>query len=51
MYKRQALTYITSEKREWLGGRYVNMIWNMPELMSNEEEIVENDKLFFRLKC
>ncbi|GBF62887.1 short chain dehydrogenase [Trichophyton mentagrophytes] len=46
-----ALTYITSEDREWLGGRYVNLIWNMPELMSNEEEIVEKEKLFFRLKC
>ncbi|KAL5333386.1 hypothetical protein BJX70DRAFT_406232 [Aspergillus crustosus] len=43
------LVYLTSEKRQWLGGRYVNVTWDMPELMRKEEEIVSGDKLKVRL--
>lgn len=43
------LVYLTSEKRQWLGGRYVNVTWDMPELMAKEEEIVKGDKLKIRL--
>ncbi|EEQ35585.1 hypothetical protein McanMca71_003007 [Microsporum canis] len=45
-----ALTYLTSEERLWLGGRYVSLVWDMEELISNEEDIVEKEKLFFRLE-
>ncbi|KAF3480013.1 potassium channel [Arthroderma uncinatum] len=44
-----ALTFLTSEHRPWLGGRYVSLIWDMQELVMNEEEIVEKEKLFFRM--
>ncbi|KAK2861490.1 hypothetical protein FQN49_004141 [Arthroderma sp. PD_2] len=45
-----ALTFLTSESRPWLGGRYVSLIWDMQELVMNEEEIVEKEKLFFRMQ-
>jgi len=44
-----SLVYLTSEKREWLQGRYINVTWNMPELMAKKDEIVEGDKLKVRL--
>ncbi|ROW08466.1 hypothetical protein VMCG_03210 [Cytospora schulzeri] len=28
--------YLTSEKRQWLNGRYVNCTWDMPELLAQE---------------
>ncbi|KAL8989474.1 MAG: hypothetical protein Q9169_008353 [Polycauliona sp. 2 TL-2023] len=39
------IVYLVSQKRAWLGGRYVNCTWDMPELMRMEEEIVKEDKL------
>jgi hypothetical protein len=39
------LVFLTSEKREWLGGRYINVTWDMPELVAKKDEIVEGDKL------
>ncbi|BCR91311.1 SDR family NAD(P)-dependent oxidoreductase [Aspergillus chevalieri] len=39
------LVFLTSQKRTWLGGRYINCTWDMPELMAKEEEIVKEDKL------
>ncbi|KAI2602393.1 NAD(P)-binding protein [Hypoxylon sp. NC1633] len=44
-----SLVYLTSQKRDWLGGRYVNVTWDLPELMAKEEEIVKGDKLKVRL--
>lgn len=44
-----SLVYLTSKRREWLGGRYVNVTWDMPELMEKESEIVAGDKLKVRL--
>ncbi|TVY23556.1 Short chain dehydrogenase, partial [Lachnellula hyalina] len=43
------IVFLTKEKREWLGGRYVNCTWDMPELMAQEDEIVKGDKLKVRL--
>ncbi|KAL2209148.1 NAD(P)-binding protein [Sarocladium strictum] len=43
------LVYLTSERREWLGGRYVNVTWDMPQLMAKEKELVEGDKLKVRM--
>lgn len=40
-----SIVYLTSEKREWLGGRYVNVTWDLPELERKREEIVKSDKL------
>ncbi|KAF8846944.1 NAD(P)-binding protein [Acephala macrosclerotiorum] len=39
------LTFLTREKRDWLAGRYINVTWDMLELMAKEAEIVKGDKL------
>ncbi|KAI1491639.1 hypothetical protein F5X96DRAFT_630332 [Biscogniauxia mediterranea] len=44
-----SLVYLTSKRREWLQGRYVNVTWDLPELMSKEDEIVKGDKLKVKL--
>ena len=43
------IVYLVREKRDWLAGRYINCTWDMPELMSKEEEIVKGDKLKVKL--
>ncbi|KXX79161.1 Oxidoreductase UcpA [Madurella mycetomatis] len=40
-----SVVFLVSKKREWLGGRYINCTWDLPELMSKEAEIVQGDKL------
>ncbi|KAI0000590.1 hypothetical protein F4779DRAFT_604635 [Xylariaceae sp. FL0662B] len=44
-----SLVYLTSKKRDWLAGRYINLTWDLPELMQKEDEIVKGDKLKVRL--
>lgn len=44
-----SLVFLTSERRTWLAGRYINVTWDLPELMSKEDEIVQGDKLKVRL--
>jgi hypothetical protein len=39
------IAFLTSEKRAWIGGRYINVTWDMPQLMEKEQEIVKGDKL------
>ncbi|KAE9373309.1 putative short-chain type dehydrogenase [Stipitochalara longipes BDJ] len=43
------IVYLVREKRDWLAGRYINCTWDMPELMSQKDEIVKGDKLKIRL--
>ena len=43
------ITYLTKENQPWLGGRYINCTWDMPELVAQKEEIVEKDKLKVKL--
>ena len=43
------VVFLTSGEKRWLGGRYVNVTWDMPELMAKEKEIVQGDKLKVRL--
>ncbi|GKT81201.1 hypothetical protein ColTof4_13624 [Colletotrichum tofieldiae] len=45
----QSLVYLTSEPRPWLGGRYVNCTWDLPELMAQKDAIVKGDKLKVKL--
>ncbi len=40
-----SITYLVSQRRDWLGGRYVNCTWDLPELMAKEDELVKEDKL------
>ncbi|KAK5127773.1 hypothetical protein LTR85_004889 [Meristemomyces frigidus] len=46
-----SLVYLTSEKRDWLSGRYINCTWDMPELTSSpkKDEIIKEDKLKVKL--
>lgn len=44
-----SLVYLTSERRDWLAGRYINVTWDLPELMEKKEDIVKGDKLKVRL--
>ncbi|KAK7906582.1 NAD-P-binding protein [Apiospora marii] len=45
----ETVAWLTSERREWLAGRYVSATWDMEELVRREGEIVEGDKLKVRL--
>ncbi|KAI0533615.1 putative short-chain type dehydrogenase [Xylaria digitata] len=44
-----SVVYLTKERREWLGGRYINVTWDLPELMELKDEIVKGDKLKMEL--
>ncbi|KAI1467545.1 NAD(P)-binding protein [Daldinia caldariorum] len=44
-----SLVYLTSERRDWLAGRYINVTWDLPELVEKKDEIVKGDKLKVRL--
>ncbi|KAF1991527.1 short chain dehydrogenase reductase [Aulographum hederae CBS 113979] len=39
------IVFLTKERRTWLQGRYISVAWDMPELMSREEEVVKGNKL------
>jgi len=43
------ITWLSAERREWLAGRYVSCVWDMEELMSKKDEIIEDDKLKMRM--
>ena len=43
------MVFLTSEKREWLGGRYLAATWDMEELLAKKDEIVQGDKLKVKL--
>ena len=46
-----SVVYMTKERHEWLSGRYVNVTWDMPELLSDVKQkmIVDGDMLKVRL--
>lgn len=44
-----SMCFLSQERREWLAGRYINCTWDIPEFLSKEQEIVENDKLKERM--
>ncbi|KAH8797921.1 putative 2-(R)-hydroxypropyl-CoM dehydrogenase [Xylogone sp. PMI_703] len=39
------LVFLMNERREWIGGRYINVTWDMPQLMARKDYIVQGDKL------
>ncbi|KAI1407100.1 oxidoreductase-like protein [Hypoxylon sp. FL1857] len=43
------VTWLSSERREWLAGRYISCTWDMEELVERKSEIMEGDKLKIRL--
>ncbi|KAI0204888.1 NAD(P)-binding protein [Astrocystis sublimbata] len=45
-----SVVYLTKERRGWLGGRYVNVTWDLPELVGMKDDIVKENKLTIQLK-
>ena len=43
------IAWLAAERREWLGGRYVSCTWDMEELMTKKDEIIERDMLKMRM--
>ncbi|KAI1453568.1 oxidoreductase-like protein, partial [Annulohypoxylon moriforme] len=43
------VAWLSSERREWLAGRYISSTWDMGELSERKAEIVDGDKLKVRL--
>lgn len=43
------LVWLSSQRREWLAGRFVGAAWDMEELEKKQEEIVQRNALKFRL--
>lgn len=41
--------WLSSEKRPWLSGRYIDSRWDLDELERRRPQIEENDQLKFRL--
>jgi NAD(P)-dependent dehydrogenase (short-subunit alcohol dehydrogenase family) len=39
------ITWLGAERKEWLAGRYISCPWDMEELVSKKDEIVQGDKL------
>ncbi|KAK7542101.1 NAD-P-binding protein [Phyllosticta citribraziliensis] len=45
-----SMVWLTSERREWLRGRYVSCTWDMEELLTRQKEVVEKDLLKVRMQ-
>ncbi|KAK1993005.1 short-chain dehydrogenase [Colletotrichum falcatum] len=43
-----SITYLTSKKRDWLGGRWISCMWDMPTLLAMEKKIVGGNLLKFQ---
>lgn len=43
------IAWLAAERRDWLGGRYVDCPWDMEELIAKKDEIVAEDKLKMRM--
>ena len=43
------IVWLCSERREWLSGRFVNVQWDMEELVTKKEEILKGDLFKFRM--
>jgi hypothetical protein len=43
------IAWLSAERREWQGGRYVSCPWDMEELTKKKDEIIEKDKLKMRM--
>lgn len=43
------LVYLTEKRREWLAARYLSATWDVEELLSREDEVVQGGKLKVRM--
>jgi hypothetical protein len=41
--------WLTSERRDWLSGRYITANWDTEELEAMKDDIIKEDKLKFRM--
>jgi len=41
--------WLTSERRDWLSGRYLIANWDVEELEAMKDDIIMEDKLKFRM--
>ncbi|KAL1963863.1 hypothetical protein VTN77DRAFT_7795 [Rasamsonia byssochlamydoides] len=44
-----SIAWLTQDRKEWLGGRYISVNWDLPELVAKRDEIVNDDKLKMRI--
>lgn len=44
------LAFLTYEKRPWVGGRFINVTWDMPELIAKSRTIVKENRLRITIK-
>ena len=45
----EVIPWLTSQKRDWLAGRYVSVTWDMGEFEARREEVVKGDLLKVRM--
>ncbi|KAI0023893.1 NAD(P)-binding protein [Xylariomycetidae sp. FL0641] len=43
------IAFLTTQRQEWLAGRYITAMWDMEEFFSKKEEIVQKDLLKMRM--
>ncbi|KAI1152312.1 hypothetical protein F4825DRAFT_419470 [Nemania diffusa] len=43
------IAFLTSERQEWLAGRYLTAMWDMEEFFAKKQEIIDRDLLKMRL--
>jgi NAD(P)-dependent dehydrogenase (short-subunit alcohol dehydrogenase family) len=44
-----SIAWLTQDRKEWVNGRYISVNWDLPELLSKRDAIVEGDKLKMRI--
>ncbi|KAM0329298.1 hypothetical protein ACHAQA_004603 [Verticillium albo-atrum] len=43
-----SIPFLTAQKRDWLGGRWISSMWDLPKLLTMEKEVVAKDLLKFK---
>ncbi|KAK9424446.1 putative Oxidoreductase-like protein [Seiridium unicorne] len=43
------IAFLTTQRQDWLAGRYLSAMWDMQELFSKREEIIEKDLLRMKM--
>ncbi|OTA68697.1 oxidoreductase-like protein [Hypoxylon sp. EC38] len=43
------IAFLTSQRQEWLAGRYLSAMWDMAEFFSKKDEIIEKDALKMKM--
>jgi len=44
------MCFLTAKRVDWLEGKYISCTWDVPELLSRKDEIIQGDKLVFRMR-